>query len=280
MFKRFAACLVLALLLLSSACGEEALRGYTKADGYVYVTLGRYMQSIDGGVPEENKNTWRWSNQKIKDTSTVEIQTEPILWRVLTVDEEKAYLLSEYILFARPLHTNVTQYKTIGTDFGQTQLCAYLNGEFADTAFTEDELAMLLERETFGKVFLLNSTDIKNKDYGLGNGSGSYNGMRGWGTEYAIRVTGLFVYRTKTGSHSPYWVSDQSTADKRHGRCTKATGQLGHIVSDRDNEGVRPAVWLNMDSFEITAGTGTKTDPYVLAAKQLQGTNGLILIPQ
>ena len=68
--RRLPALLLAALLLMmGAAAGEDALRGYTKEDGYVYLHLGQYPQTADGGV-------------------------EPILWRVLTVDDEKAYLIS------------------------------------------------------------------------------------------------------------------------------------------------------------------------------------------
>ena len=257
-------CLICCFLLLGSlASAEGELRGYSKEEGYIYVTLGHYMQSIDGGIPEENRNTWTWSRNPIKDTTGMTFSMDPILWRVLTVDEEKAYLASEYVLFAMPMHTNVTEYKTIGSDFGKTQLSAYLNSTFAETAFTSDELNMLLENGTMGRIFLLSSDDIQNKDIGMGWGAG----LKGWGTEYAIRVTGLYVFLVKHGAHSAYWVREQSTADLRHARCTKDGGQVGHIVSDRENEGVRPAVYLDMNSFKISGGTGTKTDPYVLEPK-------------
>ena len=229
-------CMLMALMLALPATGcAEGLRSYNKQDGYVYVNLGRYPQKADGTVL-------------------------PLLWRVLTVDEEKAYLCSEYVLFAMPMHVNYTEYKTLGKDFGQTELCHYLNGEFSDTAFTEDELSLLEDFETYGKVFLLDSSDLKNKEIGMGVGKG----LKAWGTEYAIKVTGLYVFLRKYGSHSPYWTRNQSTTDLRHARCTKDGGQLGHIISDRDNEGARPAVYLSMDSFAIEGGEGTKTDPYRL----------------
>lgn len=253
--------LVMVCALLCGACASgEALRGYTKKDGYVYVTLGRYPQSIDGGVPEQNRNTWTWSRHPIKDAESVNISTDPILWRVLTVDDGRAYLLSEYVLFAMPMHVNYNEYKTIGADFGNTDLCRYLNTTFAETAFTDAEMDMLLPCETYGRVFLPDSEDVKSTALGMGTGQG----LKGWGTEYAIRVTGLYVFSTRYGAHSAYWVRNQSTTDKRHARCTKDGGQLGHIISDRDNEGARPAVYLSMDSFAIEGGEGTKTDPYRL----------------
>ena len=239
MMKRLICALLALLLALSSglACAEE-LRGYTKDEGYVYINLGRYPQKEDGTVL-------------------------PLLWRVLTVDEEKAYLCSEYILFAMPMHVNYTEYKTIGSDFGQTELCHYLNGEFADAAFTEEELSLLQDFETYGKVFLLDSSDLKSKEVGMGVGEG----LKAWGTEYAIKVTGLYVFRPRFGSHSPYWTRNQSTTDLRHARCTKDGGQLGHIVSDRENEGVRPAVYLDLRLAEIVSGTGTMDDPFIVGKK-------------
>ena len=88
--KRLLILLTAALMmgtLWGPAGAEEAetiLRGYSKAEGYVYLSLGEYPQTAEGGV-------------------------EPILWRVLTADGEKAYLLSEYILFARSMHTSLKE---------------------------------------------------------------------------------------------------------------------------------------------------------------------------
>ncbi len=254
--------LLLALSLLPVAGAEEALRGYTKEAGYIYVTLGRYPQWMDGGTPQEDDNTWKWASHKISDAATVSVEPSPVLWRVLEVNGERAYLCSEYILFAMPVHTNVTEYKRIGKDFGSTDLSHYLNGEFAQQAFTEEELGMLLPCETYGKVFLLDADDVKNKE--LGMGASVKPGLRAWGTEYAIRVTGAFVYSTQYGAHSPYWVRNQSSSDARHARCTKVKGTLGHIIADRDNEGVRPAVYLSLSAMEIGGGSGTMADPFVI----------------
>lgn len=260
---RVMAVVMMLAIVGSGAKAEGEIRGYTAQDGYVYVTLGRYPQSIEGGEPE--KMSWKWSRNKIKDPSSVDVSIDPILWRVLTVDDEKAYLCSEYVLFASPMHTNVKEYKKFGGDFAKTQLCAYLNGEFASEAFTEDEMDLLIPCGDYGKVFLLDSTDVKDKTIGMGNGA-----MKAWGTEYAIRVTGSFVYQTSMGSSSPYWVRNPSTSDPRHARCTKQDGSLGHLIADRDNESARPAVYLDMSAYAIAGGSGTKTDPYQIVKKEAE----------
>ena len=262
------------LMTAVTAAGEGALRGYSKEDGYVYVRLGRYPQTAEGGI-------------------------EPILWRVLTTDEEKAYLLSEYILFARALHNDRNEYQKFKGDFAQTELCQYLNTTFTEAAFTEKELGMLLPCENFGKVFLITRDDMKNKAIGLGSTvTGSENpkkiqenpGVRAWGTAWAIENNGydpaeypdpkakvrnstdtanitlgekrLYVFQAKYGACSPYWGRSPSTSHKNQAVCTKDGGQIGRIEVGRDNEGVRPAVYLAEGSYRIISGAGTKDDPY------------------
>ena len=272
--RRLLTVLAALLVWIASAAGEGALRGYTREEGYVYLRLGRYMQTADGGM-------------------------EPILWRVLTADGEKAYLLSEYILFARALHNDRNEYREFKGDFAQTELCRYLNTTFAETAFTEEEMSMLLPCEDFGRVFLITREDMNNKDIGLGSTvKGSTNpkkiaanpGVRAWGTEWAIRNNGypedeypdprakirnatdtanitveekrLYVFQAKYGACSPYWGRSPSTSVKNQAVCTKDGGQIGRIEVGRDNEGVRPALYLAEGSYEIVSGTGTKEDPF------------------
>lgn len=264
------------MLLTGGMAGAETgkLRGYSAEEGYVYLQLGQYPQTKDGGV-------------------------QPILWRVLTVDGEKAFLLSEYILFARTMHTSLKEYRdVIKGDFAQTELCRYLNTTFMEDAFSAAEQAMLTPFEPYGRVFLLCREDMKNKEIGLGvTNKGTHNmklitelpGVRAWGTEWAIKNNGfpeeeypdprarvigragshisqeemrLYVFQSKYGSCSPWWGRDQSSTDARHAVCTKDGGQIGHIEVGRDNEGVRPAVYLAAGSYVIAGGDGTREHPF------------------
>lgn len=239
MMKKLTALLLTVLLLCmaAAATADAALRGWDAANGYVYVEFGRYPYEADGTI-------------------------RPILWRVLTVDGEKAYLCSEFVLFAQPMHIDYRGYSKLGKDFGQTDMCRVLNGVFLDSAFSPAEQQLLLPCETYGKVFLLDSEDVKNKSIGMGIGEG----LKAWGTPYAL-ANGVYKFQDKYGGHCAYWVRNQSTTDKRHARCTKDGGQLGHINSDRENEGARPAVYLRLDAMQITGGQGTKSNPYVITVR-------------
>ena len=172
-----------------------------------------------------------------------------------------------------------------------------------EEAFTEEELSMLLPCENFGKVFLITREDMKNKEIGLGAWTSKKDptlkqieenpAVRAWGTEWAIKNNGfdpaeypdpkakvrnatdtanitlgekrLYVFQSKYGSCSPYWGRSPSTTDKKQAVCTKDGGQVGRIEVGRDNEGVRPALYLAEGSYRIISGSGTLEDPYEIA---------------
>lgn len=281
MVKRLLLLLLCLAVFSGCALAEEPLRGYDPEAGYVYVALGQYPQ-------------------------TAEAEVRPILWRVLSADPDRIYLLSEYILFAHCIHGNLKQYRDeFRGDFGQTDLCAYLNSTFAEEAFPGGETGMLLPFEGIGIVFIPSEEDLLNTDYGLGKTLVNKKspdkirnnpGLRAWGTEYAIKNNGfdpsvytslnkkyegsskkqmplkelrLFVYSNQWANHSPYWTRTQSK-EKGFGtqaRRTYSTGVMERIEVGRDNIGVRPAVYLNPEAFVILAGDGTAESPYQLGVK-------------
>ena len=277
MIRRWSLILLALMLFCSAAMAEGELRGYSEGDGYIYVTFGQYFQTIDGGTPDDGKQAWQWSvqakNEKKaakkakKEYDPGEALKEPILWRVLAVDEEKIFLLSEYVLFASVVHSNLREFQEIGSDFSRTELGIKLNGEFLEEAFSAAEQAVILSRGTLGKVSLPDSEELKDETLGFGNKKKQYELRKAWATEYAIRVTGAYVYQPKNGkhNHSPYWLREQGTKDNRHERSIKNDGAIGTLAATGEDVGVRPEIWLQPDAVRITGGSGTKEDPYRLA---------------
>ena len=258
MIKRIAVILLLAMMICANASAEFALRGYDKKAGYEYVALGEFPQEADGTA-------------------------KPILWRVLTVGEEYAYLLSEYVLFNNRVHPDDNEYIAFNAAFNQTEVFSLLNGPFdgnpisieeqeelksierlgrvhiaevcfKDQAFTANEQAMLIEDDELGMVFLASADDLKNKAYGFNTSKN----RQARGTEYALE-NGLFQYQNGT---SPYWTRSQSVSYKYATRCTKVDGDLGYIRCVVMNEGCRPAIRLKLEGLEPAGGSGTAEDPY------------------
>jgi hypothetical protein len=241
LYRIFALLLAL-LLLVPSAMAEDALRSYDKGQGYVYLTLGTFPQTAEGGV-------------------------EPILWRVLQVEDGRAYILSEYVLEARRIHGDYNEYANkpnakknpgFDGDFTQTEMAQYLNGDFTAN-FTAAELALLSPDETLGMFTLLSSDELKDKNLGFSKD----NDRKAWGTEYAT-THGLFVYGSSRGNHSPYWSRTQSSTNRQGARCIKSKGELGYINVITLDEGMRPACWLDMEKVVIASGEGTMESPFVL----------------
>lgn len=243
------------------ACADSALRGYSKESSYQYILFGAFPQT------------------------SAESSGEPILWRVLSVSDDEAYLLSEYILFNNRIHPDDNAYKTSGGAFNQTEIYALLNGPFErivisaeeeaklrektyygyaydaemsfyDQAFTQAEKALILKDEQLGFIFLPSADDLENADYGFG----SDKARKACGTEFAMSE-GLFRY---SNGSSPYWTRSESIDFAYGTRCTKEHGNVGYIRCVVMNEGIRPALCLNMQGLEWTGGDGTMENPYTL----------------
>lgn len=230
--------LALCLVLAGPAVAwGEAVRGYLAGEGWQYVELGVYPQTLEGGL-------------------------EPILWRVLSVEDGEAYLVSEYVLLHHRIHPDDAEYILTGGDFLQTEMYAYLNGTFL-SAFTADELSMLAPDLQGGRFTLLSADDLKNPDLGFGSDAS----RAAWGTPYALQ-NGLYSYGRQHGNTSPYWTRTQHSQALYGACCTKAAGNVGYIRVVVQNEGCRPACTLRLDAVTLDTGEGTAENPFRLKLKE------------
>jgi len=232
-FYRRWSCAALVIVLCfglygGSLADDGVLRGFDPQDGYRYLEFGTCPQTLEGGL-------------------------EPILWRILSVDFETVFLVSEYVLFNHRIHYDDAVYIQSGGDFTATEMYEDLNGEFL-THFTDDEKAMMIADEEGGLVTLLSRDDLKNKAYGFTNDYA----RRGIPTPYALQ-NGLFQY---SNGSSPYWTCTQSTSADYGVICTKENGNLGYIRVVVQNEGCRPAIYLNSELFASISGSGQVSDPF------------------
>ena len=243
--KRFLSALAVLALLLCAACAEEGadyetaaryrLRGYTRKEGYVYVSFGSYPTDADG-------------------------TERPILWRVLSTDGVSAYLLSEYILEASQIHSDRNTYRGWET----SDLFTYLNGAFLEKAFTEEEKKLLISRtEDGGLVTLISAPEMQSEALGFI----SNNARRCLSTDYA-KTTGLYIY-SKGHRYSPWWSRTRSDTNKNQQRRVMDEGKTGRIDVQAKDLGTRPAVNIDLRAAQIASGSGTMEDPYVLVLNAL-----------
>ncbi len=236
--KRFV-CLALTVVLLLGTIGiaeEYVLQNYNKkTKTLTYVTFGKFPTNADGSE-------------------------EPIVWRVLNTDGQMVYLMSEYILEAHQIHPSSPTETYVG--WKNSNLYAYLNGDFMNTAFTKAEQSTLIEiTEDSSMVSLPSATDLKNADYGFIN----EKSRQAQSTAYA-KANGLFVYQGKN-QYSPYWLRTLSKNHPTYAHMKlQDDGKIGFICVEVADVGIRPVIQVSQSLLSIASGEGTLASPYVLTA--------------
>ncbi|MBQ8082395.1 MAG: phosphodiester glycosidase family protein [Clostridia bacterium] len=227
-------CLLLALSFACGASAEELAAYNSKTRKFTYVAFGRFPTEADG-------------------------TERPIVWRVLSTDGQTAYLMSELILEARRVDPNCYPNNKDTQPYPgweNSELYAYLNGEFKDRAFSPAEQAALAENPDHGLVTLPSIEDLKNQKYGFVNAAA----RQAQSTAYA-KANGLYVYQGKK-QYSPYWSRTPSETRVYAHRRVMDDGNLGYISVQVENLGYRPAITLNLDKIASLTGTGTLDDPF------------------
>ena len=250
----------LLLLAISPAAAEDnsVLRGYSK--GYQYVLMGNYPYDSDGLV---------WGNDPYGSGNT---KDEPVLWRILSVEDNTVLLLTEYVIELQQVTFIHDEEAIKRYDFprhekySQTDLCHWINSEMLPHLFDQDPIVnALMEEGENGRLFCLTSKQLLKSDYGF----------RGTVEPTKVRVTSPTPYARKRRIYredkpinykeggTPYWVGTMMEGKSK----LHIVGYDGHIsggVYSRDNIGIRPAVRLNLDLIGIEKGTGDKKDPFIL----------------
>ncbi len=191
----------------------------------------------------------------------------PIRWKAVDIKEEKALLLSEYVLFLSPYHSDIMG----DISWGVSDIRKWLNGEFLEQAFDTNEKKIILKtvlepgnipcffgphQTTEDKVFLLSLDEIDKL---------SYEDLAASPSPYMpchYQAYCCFSKHRRAGGIS-YWL--RSPASKRYlnayvGPCGDVEHQ-GAVPSMPI--GVRPAIWI-----DFCAGDGL--------LKKVQKVGGII----
>ncbi len=250
MLKKTAAGIMLLLCLVLTVSAHAEIRGYEKGEGYVYVLLGEYPYEIDGTV-------------------------QPVLWRVLDVQNDQALLLTEYLIDTDQIIFESDKkiiekhsYRRISS-FEESDLFPKLNSEYLDRLWGDDPIRnALVPQENGALLFILSDNDFMNPDYGFANARWAewprrIKSHEAQGTPYAIKQRGL--YNDRKNGMSPYWVNAIKNEKDYKLQIVGYNGHLSYGAYTRVNIGLRLSVELDLSKLQITEGTGTKEEPYLLA---------------
>ena len=252
MRSRISAALLVILLILTAVClaEENSLRGYNKAEGgYQYVQVGSYPYEEDGTAA-------------------------PVVWRVLSVEDQQAILLSDKILDCKSI-TFVANDKDREnhnypdlTDFRESDLYQWLNNEMFNTLFQNDAMSQAVTETDQGVLWLLSYDELANTKWGFDKSVWKHNfkTRRAYPTPYAIAqgVKQIFGGQGSPDGSAPWW---SRTLRYKKGKKAWMPGADGHIsvgVTGRTGVGVRPCLTLDLTNVSITSDSGTEQDPFVL----------------
>lgn len=242
----------------------------TKKDGEIYTTL---------------KNTDNWDkngdaiidNIKYHKTQKSYFKYEPIKWRVLQSENGEAFLLSDVILDKQAYNENYE-----GTTWEESSLRAWLNGKFINRAFSDEEKEKINITEivnqdnpdygteggnnTSDKIFLLSSAEVGENEDGKKYGFLNAETRKCKGNSFSEREIAFWWLRSPGDSSLADGVNEYGWAYR-----------YGNDDLDDGDDGVRPALHLNLSSSNLFsyAGTvssdGTKNEvPYDTKTKLVQ----------
>ena len=249
MIKKTAAIALLMILCMLLLPAQAEIRGYEKDQGYVYLQLGEYPYESDGAV-------------------------QPVLWRVLDVQDNQALLLTEYIIDTDQVIFETDQkvikkhsYRRIKS-FEESDLFPKLSGEYLDRLLGEDPLrGALVQQENGAYIFLLTDEEFMNPEYGFAHARWAewprrIRSHEAQGTPYAVKQRGL--YKDRKNGMSPYWVNAIKNEKDYKLQIVGYNGHLSYGAYTRVNIGLRLSLELDLNKVQITGGEGTEQAPYTL----------------
>ena len=201
-------------------------------------------------------------------------ETEPIKWRVLSVDGDDAFLLADRSLDCQPYYTEWAE-----VTWETSALRAWLNDDFYNNAFSSSEQSAIMtttvineDHPKFGtdsgnntqdKVFLLSISESLNEEYGFPNDPSVRSATR-WSKNTAYTAErGAYSYfsndETYIGNGRGYWWLRSPGINGFLASYVIHYGdinQTGSNVNAYDFSGIRPAIHLDLSSSSwIYAGT-------------------------
>ena len=153
---------------------------------------------------------------------------EPILWRILAVEDGKVLLISDKILDCRQFNSS----REKGNDWATSDLKSWLDGEFANSAFFSDEMEKIYEITCIS--FAESREYFKNDD---DRACQPTEYAKTQGDLYVASDTGCSRWWFRTAGLYPYYASYSYS----NGYVTLTGWDAGNTTN-----GVRPALWLNL----------------------------------
>ena len=196
-------------------------------DGYYLGSDGeRYAKVV--ADPYDSDYTFS-DGSAVTGGNTYYFKVEPIRWRILSESDGSAFILADGIIANHYYHhttssTTIDGEKVYANNYKHSDIRAWLNGEFLDTAFVEVAQSLIETTEvdnsaystgyssneyacenTFDKVFLLSYREVVNSEYGFASDYSDYDTARRMTVSDYARSTGAHINTSSSYFGCGYW---------------------------------------------------------------------------
>ena len=262
----------------------DTVQVYTREGDYIY--FGEYPQTIKssdvtvGDVADEDgyylgsdgeryakvvadpySSYYNFSDgSDVTNGETYYFKVEPIRWRILSESDGSAFILADGIIANKAYNAGNNNYKN-------SDIRAWLNGEFLNTAFGEVAQGLIETTEvdnsaystgdssnenacenTFDKVFLLSYREVINSAYGFSSDGGDYDTARQMTVSDYARSTGAYMITSSDyfGCGS-WWLRSPYYGNISFARYVSNPGNAGGSnYANYDDRGVVPALNITL----------------------------------
>jgi hypothetical protein len=259
---------------------SENSQKWTDYGYYISGSVSSYMWYIDvANATDEYRGVYFTSYRLSSTTSPLSIsyqddngyttssvywfKYEPITWRVLDVQSNRAFLMADLVLDSQDYHYSDSN-RTIGgstvyaNNYKESHIRSWLNDNFYNTAFTAAEKARIQTTtvdnsaastgystnsfacaNTSDKVFLLSYAEATSATYGL-----STDASRQLKPSAYAQSQGVFT-NTSTGNSS-FWLRSPDLITATLARYVCYVGSVYYISVYFTDYGVVPALWISL----------------------------------
>lgn len=215
--------------------------------GYYLGSDGKLYEMVKGD-PFKNYNVFS-QKEVIRKGINYYFKVEPLKWRILKETDNELVLMCNNLI-----DTHI--YDEVSNKYETSSIRKWLNNEFLEKAFTEEEKKLILDtlvdnseestglknnsnisNDTIDKAFLLSFKEITSKEYGFLKRSGELRSRVINGTDYAAAK---YLYQYERDGW--YFLRSPNNCDKMTQRYVYFDGLIGIINITYRDGGVAPVI--------------------------------------
>ena len=237
---------------------DTPIRSWDKEAGWQYLQVGEYMYEKDGAMA-------------------------PVLWRVLFVEDNKALMITEYVIdLCQPYpmdnkkdYDYYKEYKHKSRlpkleSVEETEMPQWFATVMYPVLIGEDPIGEAFVDSGSGKLFTMPTEEWARTDYGFTKKNSTLpNKSRIAQVTPYVKDKKMYDWSTKMTTYedgyvgSCYWTSTMRPGERRL-QIVGINGHLSWAGWIRPNVGVRPAARLDLTKVEVVSGSGEVNDPFIL----------------